>query len=44
MKLVAFDYPQYRYIGYNLKRDVLQDGQVPPARWLTPFPCRQIIE
>ena len=30
MKLVAFDDPGYRYIGYNLKRDLFKDRRV---RW-----------
>ncbi len=31
VKLVAFDYPGYRYMGYNQRRDLFQDKQVRTA-------------
>jgi peptide/nickel transport system substrate-binding protein len=31
MNLVAFDYPGYRYMGFNQKRDLFQDKQVRTA-------------
>jgi ABC-type transport system substrate-binding protein len=43
VKLVAFDYPQYRFIVYNLKRDALKDVSFRRAM-AHAVPVQQIIE
>lgn len=43
VQLVAYDYPQYRYIGYNLKRDLFADRRVRLAMSYA-IPVRQIID
>jgi ABC-type transport system substrate-binding protein len=43
VKLVAYDYPGYRYIGYNMKRDLFADRRVRLALSHA-VPVRQIID
>jgi ABC-type transport system substrate-binding protein len=43
VKLIAYDYPQYRFIGYNLKRDLFADRRVRLALSHA-VPVQEIIE
>lgn len=43
VKLVEYDYPGYRYIGYNMKRDLFKDGRVRRAM-AHAIPLQQIID
>jgi ABC-type transport system substrate-binding protein len=43
VKLVSYDYPAYRYIGYNLKRELFKDRRVRTALAYA-VPMQQIID